>query len=119
MNNINLGNSNTYYPEKNLPEKLTEFVSPCEDFHYVGQKASYDEHIILRIKLATQSIFRFICQVFECISYYACLLANGLISIKAKLLGVDFHLHLQLFTINIHHGSPNMQNVPPGSILTC
>ncbi|WP_213105355.1 hypothetical protein [Candidatus Protochlamydia amoebophila] len=89
---------------------------------YKAERLNQENHqksLSSKIINASQIVFKILFQVFECINHYACLLANGLISIKTKLLGVDLHLHLQLFTININNGSPNVQNFSPSSILTC
>ncbi|KIC71063.1 hypothetical protein [Candidatus Protochlamydia amoebophila] len=118
MNSINLGNSDIYYP-KILPQELLEFVDFNENPQHVIVKVSQKDRLLLKITSVIQAIFKTLFQVFECISHYACLLANGLISIKAKLLGVDLHLHFQLFNVIINYESSNKQNISPSSILTC
>ncbi|CAF24749.1 hypothetical protein [Candidatus Protochlamydia amoebophila] len=119
MNNINLANPNAYYPEI-LTQELSSSTISCENPHYVIVKAPQQEdHILSKTTLVIQAIFNFLFQMFECMCHYARLLANGLISIKTKLIGIDLHLHFHLFTVNINYDVSNPQNTSPSGVLAC
>ncbi|WP_213105967.1 hypothetical protein [Candidatus Protochlamydia amoebophila] len=119
MNNINSTNSSTCLPDIFLQEQSNFKISSLEDHFRVVCEVSQKDRVLLKMNSLAQSIFKFLFQVFECICHYACLLANGLISIKAKLLGVDLHLHFQLFNVIINYGDLSPQSVSPSRILTC
>ncbi|WP_075882581.1 hypothetical protein [Candidatus Protochlamydia sp. W-9] len=146
MNNINLPSLGTYHSDT-LPQKQSNFkVCSLEDHFRIVCEVSQKDHVLLKIaalvqpiedfsrviiredrqekgfllKIASfiQPIFKVLSQLFECISHYACLLANGIISIKTKLIGIDLHLHLHLFTVNVNYGDTNAQKASPSEILS-
>ncbi|CAF23691.1 hypothetical protein [Candidatus Protochlamydia amoebophila] len=121
MNNIDLcDNNNKHYlagyqscQEQASTQKNIQTTSLFRSFKFRATVT------LFKIVDIVYPIFKIFFQVLECVGRYSYSLVNGLISIKTKFIGIDFHFY---FNININYdysNTQNLQNAGPERALLC